>query len=148
MRRITHICIHHSLTKDSGTVSWGAIADYHTKILGWRAIGYHYGVEKITDAKGQTRLYALVGRPETWVGAAVKEQNSNEFGIHICVVGNFNEETPTDELYQFLARELVLPIMDRYGIMREAVVGHRDFADYKTCPGENFDLDRLRNFCS
>lgn len=148
MRRITHIVIHHSLTKDSGTVSWGAITDYHTKTLGWRAIGYHYGVEKITDATGKTRLYALVGRPETMVGAAVREQNSNEFGIHICCVGNFDEEAPTDELYRFLARELLLPIMDRYGIMQEAIMAHRDFTTHKTCPGEKFDMDRLRSFCS
>ena len=36
-----YILIHSSGTKDSETLSWGAIRQYHIFDNGWIAIGYH-----------------------------------------------------------------------------------------------------------
>ena len=89
----SHLVVHHSLTADSGTVSWQAIRRYHTETNGWRAIGYHLGVEQIGD-----RYEMLAGRPLTFSAAAAKEQRMNHIGIHVCFVGNFDERPPDDAM--------------------------------------------------
>jgi hypothetical protein len=59
------IMLHHSLTADGQTVSWPAIRRFHTETNGWRDIGYHYGIEIVSDGTGAPSIEVLVGRPET-----------------------------------------------------------------------------------
>jgi N-acetylmuramoyl-L-alanine amidase len=135
----THLIIHHSLTADSGTVSWSAIERYHVQTNHWSDIGYHYGVEL-----AGTDYVALVGRSEVEVAAACKEAHMNQLGIHICCVGNYDLLPPRLLMLDVLVHRLVKPLMVRYGIPKANIVGHRDFAPYKTCPGKWFDLESIR----
>lgn len=139
----THIIVHHSLTKDGDTVSWGAIQDYHVKDQGWDDIGYHAGVEKING-----RVYAMIGRGEQYVAAAVKEANMNTLALHVCVVGNFDLEPPTQEVLTTLVNRVIKPWMKEYKIPTTRIKGHRDFASYKSCPGTKFDLDVVRKMAA
>lgn len=133
----THILIHHSATDDSGSVSWGAIEDYHTKTNGWRDIGYHFGVERING-----RLYALVGRGLNEAGAHCYQQGMNDKAIGICVVGEFDKVAPDAETVDFLMRRLVIPLQKQFNIPAKNVMFHRDFAP-KTCPGTMFTKDLI-----
>jgi N-acetylmuramoyl-L-alanine amidase len=134
----THIFIHHSLTKDSGTVSWDAIKNYHINVNKWRDIGYHFGIEKIGDT-----LHILTGRMITEDAAAVKERGANRYGIHICVVGNFDLAPPDKNTLLILSR-LVGSYMELLNIPKGNVLGHKDYAPYKSCPGTKFDMDAFR----
>ena len=135
------IMVHHSLTKDGTTVSWPAIRRYHME-QGWKDIGYHAGIELVND-----HLEALYGRPESEPAAACKEQRMNSRALHLCIVGNFDLVSPSDALLEFAARIVVKPWLHRYRLGVASIVGHRDFAHYKSCPGTMFDLDRLRAMC-
>ena len=135
----TEIILHHSLTRDSGTVSWGAIEDYHVLTNKWADIGYHFGVEEING-----RMYALVGRAEHKPAAAVREGMANSKGIHICLVGNYDLAPPSEGMLDCLVRRLLLPLMGRWQIKPDKLLGHHDYAPYKTCPGSHFPLDALR----
>lgn len=138
MNKPNKIIIHHSLTKDSGTVSWEAIRKYH-KNKGWQDIGYHYGIELVGN-----EYKILKGRSENTVGAHTVGQNSNSIGM--CLVGNFDVTYPSPKQLNKL-KELILDIFSRYGNL--PVYTHNHFASYKSCPGKNFPfksfLDQLEN---
>ena len=136
MNRPEYIIIHHSLTKDSGTVSWQAIRRYHMQMLGWRDIGYHYGVERVN---GQYEI--LIGRLPHEPGAHCRGYNSRSLGV--CVVGNFDLAPPSPEQFAAAGR-LVRGLMNCYKVPVQNVVGHRRFSR-KSCPGSNWDMGAFRS---
>lgn len=144
----THIMIHHSLTDDGATVSWAAIEKFHREDAAhaWRDIGYHAGVELVTANPELSRYahQALFGRAPYAQAAACPQGDMNLKALHVCCVGNFDLAPPSEALVACLVRRIVLPWMCEYGIPPDRIVGHRDYNPAKTCPGTQFDLDRLR----
>ena len=133
------ILIHHSLTKDSGTVSWQAIRHYHEKVRRWRAIGYHFGVEEIKSSGGTT-YEVLAGRPLDWFGAHERKVNRTHIGI--CFVGNYDEVEPPVEMLRVACERIIRPCMKAFSIHREGIQAHRDYKD-KSCPGNKFNMNVL-----
>lgn len=133
------IIVHHSLTKDSRTVSWGAIRHYHTSSLGWTDIGYHAGVELVASGS-QPYFEALFGRSWGVPGAHTRGQNHNSLGI--CFVGNYDEALPPEGMMRVGARVIAL-WLGLYSLSVEDVYGHHYFNIHKSCPGKNFNLEHL-----
>lgn len=135
------VIIHHSLTKDGQTVSWGAIREYHININGWRDIGYHYGLELVG------------GRYEIFKGRMDNEQGAHCFGFNdylgICLIGNFNIAPPPAE-QAAQAVKLCRSLMDIYGFKIDNFIGHwetfdlRNMAIQKSCPGTKFNMPDFR----
>ena len=136
-RRWLYIMIHHSLTKDSGTVSWQAIRRYHMQTLGWVREGYHFGLELVNN-----EYEILVGRPLDMDGAHCNKQGMNSKALGICFVGNFDID-PVPEGQWEKGIEIVKSLVNLLDIPTPFIVGHRDFDD-RTCPGRLFDLNRFR----
>jgi N-acetylmuramoyl-L-alanine amidase len=155
------IVLHHSLTKDGETVSWGAIRRYHTsykyggRIITpeaatgminrgisvsrpWDDIGYHFGIELVGD-----HYEALLGRMPDEMGAHCRDGRMNYTSIGICLIGDFDHEPPPKEQWN-LALRVVRWLMTACGIKRDEVFGHREFAGNRSCPGWMFDLKRFR----
>ena len=131
------IILHHSLTADSHTVSWRAIRKYHMETLGWKDIGYHFGVERVAGT-----FEVFLGRQLNEPGAHCKEQGMNGRSIGICFVGNFDEiEVPAGQWD--LGLKLVRGLCEACGIQKTQIFGHREFATYKSCPGKFFDVKRF-----
>jgi len=134
----SHIVMHHSATKDSGTASWNAIRRYHMDDLGWRDIGYHLGIEYIEDATGAGHYEALMGRDFLSDGAHCYQQNMNKLGLGVVLVGDFDTSKPPAEMLRFCARH-VRALADLHDIPIDEghIHPHNEFAP-KTCPGINF----------
>ena len=148
----TEIILHHSLTKDSETVSWGAIRKWQMGLIGQGdiftvdynpyveepldEIAYHFGLEDVNDY-----CEILLGRMMNKQGAHARGHNHNSIGI--CWVGNYDLSEPPPEMWNkgiVLARWLC----DIFRIVPDNIKGHREYAPYKSCPGTKFNLDGFR----
>lgn len=149
LERVTAIVIHHSATEDSQTLSWGAIADYHTRVNGWNAIGYHAGAEYLRDG-----YQVLLGRADDRTGAHVAGTDPadgirwNHKTLGFCFVGNYDRTAPPDALLEAAARRWIVPQIRRHGLTVQDLIPHNQLASYKSCPGSAFDMARLRAICT
>ena len=134
----TKIVIHHSLTKDSQTVSWGAIRKYHVEHCGWDDCGYHAGTELV-----YTEYETFIGRPWDKIGAHTKGQNDKSLGF--LFVGNYDLEPPPKRMLEVGAKTIAL-WMRLFNIPKDKIFRHSDFANYKSCPGVEFDIEELKKW--
>ena len=135
------IIVHHSLTKDSFTASWGAIRKFHTETLHWSDIGYHAGVDLV---KSGDEVYYEVLMGRMWDKQGAHCGGHNEDSLAICFVGNFDYYKPSDAQLEAGGRIISL-WMKLYDIKIDNIYGHRDFSD-KTCPGKLFDFKDLKHY--
>jgi hypothetical protein len=132
-----YVVVHHSANARGGL---DQIDRDHRKILGFEGCGYHFVIGNGTDSPdGQIEL------AERWLNQKHgvhcrngKTPEVNEYGIGICLVGNFDHSEPTPKQVA-AARALVAYLGDRYKIPSDRIGTHDRFADGPTaCPGKNF----------
>lgn len=133
-----HIVLHCSATADSGTVSWNAIRKYHVLTLGWRDIGYHFGIELVGDA-----YEVLVGRWWDQQGAHCAGGDMNYKALGVCCVGDFDLKTPPAVQWN-KCLDLVLRLCATLKIDPDNVWGHGEIDGRKSCPGLLWDMARFR----
>ena len=134
------IIIHHSLTDDNEVLKdFDAIRRYHMN-KGWRNIGYHWVLEKF-DGK----YHWIQGRDEKEVGAHCKEQGMNYKSIGICVVGDFDKQELSTEIYKLVAKKCK-ELIKKYNLSIDDIEPHRKYAPYKSCPGTKFDIEKVKKY--
>jgi hypothetical protein len=138
------IIIHHSATP-SGSA---AVFDRMHKEKGWDELGYHFVVGNGTDTPNGTVEVGDRWRRQKWGAHAKTPDNRfNDFGIGICLVGNFDMERPTPQQLQSLAR-LTAYLMRTYRISASNVLGHRDTGRATECPGRTLNIAQVRRMAS
>jgi len=128
-----YIVIHHSATERGNA----KIFDAAHRERGWDELGYHFVID---NGRGGPDGRIEVGsrwKKQKW-GAHTGGTPNNEYnnhGIGICLVGNFSHRMPSRAQLSALER-LVKHLASRHGICPENVIGHCDGPNASTaCPG-------------
>lgn len=143
-KRWTAIVIHHSAT-DTGNA---AIFDrMHREENHWDGVGYDFVIGNGTNSSdGQIEVTFRWKEQRTGAHCGGTPGNwANEDGIGICLVGNFNHDTPSPRQIQSLAK-LVGFLQKRYGISNRRIYGHNSTpgARATACPGRRFPMSRFK----
>ena len=136
----THIVLHHSLTKDSRTVSWNPIREYHIEKFNTDEIGYHFGIEEVRKSDVYEIFY---GRRINRDGIHCPQNGMNRLGVGFMFCGNFDETKPP-ELMLDKASSFIADVCTLTGIPPENIHGHRHFNNNKSCPGNLFDVAEFK----
>ena len=133
------IVIHHSASP-AGSM---AVFDKEHKAKGWDGVGYHFVIGNGTNsADGQVEVTPRWPIQKWGAHAKTADNRYNEYGIGICLVGNFDVERPTPRQLASLAR-LVAYLSKTYHIPINNVIGHRDTKPTE-CPGRYVSLPTIR----
>jgi hypothetical protein len=136
-----YIVIHHS----ASTRGNAQIFDQAHRERGWRCLGYHFVIGNGLDQGDGV----IVAGPRWYgqeAGAHAHSTEHNEYGIGICLVGNFDVQQPTLAQWHALIT-LVSKLSQRYHIPLSNIVGHGQIRQggSTACPGKNLHLQAVRD---
>jgi hypothetical protein len=137
----TSIVLHHSATEAGSAASFDT---YHRQQKGWQSLGYHFVIGNGTG----TPDGAIEAGPR-WrkqePGAHANSAEFNRQGIGICLVGNFEHQSPTAAQLE-ATRRLVRFLAQQFHIPAERILGHCDIREGggTACPGRCFPMADMR----
>jgi len=131
MLPVTYITVHHDgmspftgNSTSAGARRIDAIRIAHQR-QGWGDIGYHFAIDRAGNI--------WEGRPLTYQGAHVKDHNEHNIGV--VMLGNFDEQRPTNAQVEALNRH-VKNLKAAYGVSTPRLKTHQEWAA-TACPGRN-----------
>ena len=135
----TWIVIHHSATSTGGAAAF----DRMHRGKGWDELGYHFVIGNGTQSgNGQVEVGPRWSVQKHGAHCKTPDNQYNEKGIGICLVGNFDVARPSPEQMAALSK-LVAHLMKTYRISPDRVVGHGE-AKATDCPGRHVNLADIR----
>ena len=143
MKKPEYIFIHHTaVSYYKNPDQANATNNFHKKWKLKSSLGFYAGYNYEIAMNGKITQFRKDGE----ITAAQYQKNMNDGrAISICLDGNFDIEDPTNAQYQ-ACQELILKLVEKYGIRPENILPHRSLASYKSCPGRNLPSDLARHF--
>ena len=133
------IVIHHTATNYGNA----RIIDKWHRERGFDELGYHFVIGNGADSgDGQVEVGPRWIKQKWGAHTKTADNRFNDYGIGICLVGNFDVDQPTPAQMKSLAR-LVAYLMASYHIPSDRVLGHGD-AKPTDCPGRYMDVAQVR----
>jgi hypothetical protein len=133
------VIVHHSAT----TTGCAAVFDKMHRAKGWDELGYDFVIGNGTDtADGQIEVGPRWTKQKIGAHAKSPDNRFNEYGIGICLVGNFEVERPTPKQLASLEK-LIAYMMVTYHITPDRILRHKD-TKQTACPGRYLDINMVR----
>ncbi|MDP9174188.1 MAG: peptidoglycan recognition protein family protein [Planctomycetota bacterium] len=133
------IVIHHSATNFGSA----KIIDAWHRDKGWDELGYHFVVGNGTNtADGEIEVGPRWPKQKWGAHTKTADNRFNDFGIGICLVGNFDVDQPSESQLHAVAG-LVAYLMKTYHIPEDHVIGHGQ-AKPTDCPGRYLSVLEVR----
>jgi len=135
-RHWRYIVIHHSATRRGNAQQF----DVAHRNRGWDELGYHFVIDNgYGGPDGRVEVGSRWAKQKHGAHTGGTPNNEyNELGIGICLVGDFTGRMPSSAQLAALKR-LVAYLAARYNIPPENVITHRDAPGADTdCPGAMF----------
>jgi len=143
-RQWTAIVIHHSGTSSGNA----AVFDkWHREGKNWDGVGYDFVIGNGSDSDdGEVEATFRWREQRTGAHCKTPDNWANESAVGICLVGDFNNMTPSSRQIQSLM-ELVSFLQNRYGIPKNRIYGHNTTPGARAtdCPGKKFSMARLKS---
>ena len=138
-RRWNWIVIHHSATATGGSAAF----DRMHRAKGWDEMGYHFVIGNGSDTRdGLVEVGSRWHKQKHGAHAKTPDNRYNDFGIGVCLVGNFDFARPSAEQLRSLSA-LVAHLMRTYHVPPERVIGHGSVKSTE-CPGRYLSVAEIR----
>lgn len=138
-----YIVIHHSDTPDGNAAKFDAAH----RAKGWDELGYHFVIDNgVGGGDGQVEVGPRWPKQKWGAHAKTPDNRYNDYGIGICLVGNFDETRPTSNQMKSVAK-LTAYLMKTYHITPNNIVGHGD-TKATDCPGRNMSVATVRRMAT
>ncbi len=131
-----HIVIHHTASSKDSVES---IHEAHLK-RGWEGVGYHFVIGNGNGMK-DGEIEPTFRWKTQMHGAHAGNDEYNQHGIGICLVGNFENVDPSSAQLASI-KKLVGVLKSEYGIKSDKVIGHKD-VKATACPGKKFPMTEV-----
>ena len=137
-----YVVLHQSATANG---NYDEIDREHRKRLGWDGCGYHFVIGNGTGSPdGQIEVAQRWTDQKHGIHCRNgKNSDVSEYGIGICLIGNFDEQPPTPRQIA-ASRALVAYLGQRYKIRADNIDTHAHLASTPTaCPGKYFPTQSI-----
>jgi hypothetical protein len=137
------IVVHHSATPSGSAAEF----DKMHRAKGWDELGYHFVIGNGTGSgNGEVEVGPRWPKQKWGAHAKTPDNRYNDYGIGICLVGNFDIERPTPQQMQSLAK-LTAFLMRQYHISPNNILRHKDTKP-TDCPGTNLAIAQVRKMAT
>lgn len=136
-KRWKYIVVHHSANNRDTPEK---MRDWHMRGRGWDELGYHFVIGNGV-AYGDGQVYVGNRWKKQMHGAHCKTPGNqyNDYGIGICLIGDFQSSRPTPKQVASLAK-LMSFLSNRCNVPQSRIMTHGGITHKTACPGRNFSL--------